>query len=92
MKLKHENYIEYKGKPLVREGEVLYYGFINDPFILRLDIVMRVKDGNPAIVFGGICPTNDVNKPIKQLQKQGLYEALDIGGEWLSHEIKKALS
>ncbi len=91
MNLKHENYIEYKGKPLVREGDVLYYGFVNDPFILRLDIVIKDANGNPALVFGGICPTNDVNKPIKQVQKAGLYEALDIGSEWLAHEIKKAL-
>ena len=41
MELKNKNYIEYKGKPLVREGDTLYYGFVNDPYILRIDIFMK---------------------------------------------------
>ncbi len=90
MELKHKNYIEYKGKPLVREGDVLYYGFVNEPYILRLDIFMKDANGDPTMVFGTICPTNDTNKVIKQLNKSGLYEALDIGGEWLDHQNKEA--
>ncbi len=89
MELKNKNYIEYKGKPLVREGDTLYYGFVNDPYILRLDIFMKDANGDPTMVFGTICPTNDTNKVIKQLNKAGLYEALDIGAEWLEQYNKE---
>jgi hypothetical protein len=41
------------------------------------------------MVFGTICPTNDTNKVIKQLNKAGLYEALDIGAEWLEQYNKE---
>lgn len=90
MELKNKTYVEYKGKPLVREGDVLYYGFVNDPYILRLDIFMKDAKGDPIMVFGTICPTNDTTKVIKQLNKTGLYEALDIGAEWLDHQNKDA--
>lgn len=89
MELKHKSYVEYKGKPLVREGDVLYYGFINDPYILRLDIFMTDANGDPTMVIGTICPSNDTKKVIKQLNKSGLYEALDIGAEWLDHQNNK---
>ncbi|MBQ3040866.1 MAG: hypothetical protein IJD42_04630 [Clostridia bacterium] len=89
MELKNKNYVEYKGKPLVREGDVLYYGFVNDPYILRLDIFMKDAKGNPTMVFVTICPTNDTNKVVKQVGKAGIYEALDVGAEWLEHYNKE---
>lgn len=89
MDLKDKCYIEYKGKPLVREGDVLYYGFINDKYILRLDIFMKDANNNPTMLFATICPTNDRNKVIKQVGKAGLYEALDVGAIWLEQCIKE---
>lgn len=88
MDLKNKNYVEYKNRPLVREGNVLFYGFVNDPYILRLDIFANDDNGNPKLVFGTICPTNDPTKVIKQLNKTGLFEALDIGAEWLEQANK----
>lgn len=90
MNLKNKNYIEYKGKPLVREGDVLYYGFVNDPYILRLDIFMKDANDNPTMLFATICPTNDTNKVTKQIGKAGIYEALDVGAEWLEQFNKEA--
>ena len=89
MNLKDKQYIEYKGKPLVRDGDVLYYGFANEKYILRLDIFMKDQNGNPTMLFATICPTNDRNKVIKQIGKAGIYEALDVGAEWLEQQNKE---
>ena len=33
-----EKFFEYKGKPLVRSGNTVYYGDINDPYVVCLTI------------------------------------------------------
>ena len=32
------SFLTYKGKPLVRKGNTLYYGDMNDPFVLMLSV------------------------------------------------------
>ena len=67
--MEKKSFIEYKGKPLVREGDVLYYGFPKEKYILRLDIFMKDANDNPTMVFATICPTNDQKKIVKQIGK-----------------------
>jgi len=89
MELKDKEYIEYKGLPLVKDGDVIYYGYANAKYILRLDIIMKDPQGNPSMIFITICPTNDMTKVIKQSTKTGLYDALDLGAEWLQQLYKE---
>ena len=47
-------YLEYKGKPLVREGNTICYGDMNEKCILVLEIMSyREVDGNklPDTIF-----------------------------------------
>ena len=81
--------VMYKGKPLVREGDVLYYGFPTDKYVLRLDIFMKDDKNNPTMVFATICPTNDPKKIVKQIGKSGIYDSLDVGAIWLDQCIKE---
>lgn len=87
--MEKKGFIEYKGKPLVREGDVLYYGFPKDKYILRLDIFMKDANDNPTMVFATICPTNDQKKIVKQIGKSGIYDSLDVGAIWLDQCIKE---
>ncbi len=34
-----EKFLEYKGKPLVRCGKTIYYGNMNDPYVICLNII-----------------------------------------------------
>ena len=61
------NYIEYKGKPLVREGNEIYYGFMSDKFYLYMLIM----------------PTDGSGKVEKQKMVTSLFEAFDLGTAWL---------
>ena len=38
MSEKKERFPEYKGKPLVRSGNTIYYGNMNDPYVIMLQI------------------------------------------------------
>ena len=40
---KKKKFLTYKGKPLIRCGQKLYYGNLNDKYILVLEVVETEK-------------------------------------------------
>ena len=85
----------YKGKPLVRCGDELYYGSMADRFVIRMQIKSKKKVGDTEIadkvVIQLLCTDPDLS-PRKQLvkssEKSGLYVALDIADVWLERALK----
>ena len=81
-------YLMYKGKPLVREKNVIVYGDMEDKFYLFL-MILTEKDVNgekiPDSILIQVLGTD--NKIIKQGEKKGLYNAFDIGTIWLERAI-----
>ena len=84
----------YKGKPLVRKDNELYYGWMTDPYVLYLQILTTAPvDGAemPDKVQVTLLST-DLSKPVKertarQSVRHGLYNALDIGSIWLEKAL-----
>ena len=85
-------YLEYKGKPLVREGNTICYGDMNEKCILVLEI-RSYKEVNghslPDKIFIQIIDSKDPTKIIKQGKKNGLNDAFSIGIVWLDMALKK---
>ncbi|MBQ3329671.1 MAG: hypothetical protein IJG87_00665 [Ruminococcus sp.] len=85
----------YKGKPLVRCGDELYYGSMADRFVIRIQIKTKKKVGDieiaDKVVIQLLCTDPDLS-PRKQLvkssEKSGLYVALDIADVWLERALK----
>ena len=85
-------YLEYKGQPLVREGDTICYGDRSEKCILVLEIMSYEKHGDkelPANIMIQIIDSNDPNNILRQGSKKGLYEAFSLGVVWLEHELKK---
>lgn len=88
-------FFTYKGYPLVRSGDQIYYGYMSDPYVIWIQILEKKEaDGDKAVSKVRVVQmdTNEPN-PIKAFVKNterecGLYEALDIANVWL----EKALS
>ena len=81
-------YLEYKGLPLVREGNTICYGDMNDKCILILEI-MSYKDELPDKILIQVLDPKDQTKILRQGSKEGLYEAFSLGLVWYEHEMKK---
>lgn len=91
MELNKDQYVLYKGLPLVRDGDVLCYGDLNEKYILTLNILAKDDKENPNMIMVQICHSNDRNKIVKGKQafKKDLFEALDLGGIWLEQILKE---
>lgn len=93
---KKGTFLEYKGKPLVRCGKTIYYGSMADPFVICLNILSeeKIKDlnvsGKVAIQLLDTDPNVSLkNKVVKKSEKEGLFNALDLGAVWLERALKK---
>ena len=86
-------YLEYQGKPLVREDNTIIYGDLNnDPCVLVLEIMSYTGEGEnkvPDVVLMQLVDAKDPNNIIKQGRKNGLHAAFDLGLIWLDVELKK---
>lgn len=86
-------YLIYKGKPLVREKNVICYGNMTDKCYLFMMILSTKTVGGkevPDNVLTQVLTTGDNPKIIKQGTKSGLYDAFDIGTIWLERALADA--
>lgn len=90
-----KEFLTYKGRPMVRMGDTIYYGSTADKYIVMLKINSTVKvDGNevPDKVTVQLLLSDQELKPkdrvVKSSEKQGLYNAMDVGSIWLERALK----
>lgn len=86
----------YKGKPLVRCGDVIYYGSMKDRYVVRLEIKSKkkVKDMDVADrVTIQLMLTDRAVRNRKQIvktsEKDGLYRAMDLADVWLNRALSE---
>lgn len=91
-----EKFLEYKGKPLVRSGNTIYYGDMNDAYVVCLNVKneSELKDIKLAgDVTIQLLATDETLSPkdriVKKSEKKGLFDALDLGATWLERQLKK---
>lgn len=83
-------YLIYKGKPLVREKNIICYGDMSEKCYLFLMILTNKKENGievPDRILIQILSTDEKQRIIKQGEKSGLYNALDIGMVWLERAL-----
>ena len=88
------NYLVYRGKPLIRSGNTLYYGDMKDEYIIMLQILGSKKDHDLDIsdrVMITLMRTDESLGPLERIvktgEKNGLYPAIDIASIWLERAL-----
>ncbi len=87
-------FLTYKGRPLVRSGNTLYYGSMAEDYVIMMQI-LSTKDENDMtmaekIQVQLIATDPDIrmkDRIIKKSEKIGLYNAMDIGSIWLERAL-----
>ncbi|MBQ7106496.1 MAG: hypothetical protein IJN93_03145 [Clostridia bacterium] len=89
-------FLTYKGKPLVRKGNEIYYGDMREKYVIKLEILSTKKEGDldaadkvKVLLLLSDTDLSYKSRIVKTSEKSGLYEAMDIGSVWLERELKK---
>ncbi len=93
-----QEYLTYKGKPLVRCGDEIYYGSMEDPYVIRMQVKTK-KEVNGVEIADKIAiqlmATDPNLSPRKQIvkssEKSGLYLAFDIAEIWLERALNNKI-
>ena len=83
----------YKGKPMVRRGDTIYYGDMKEKYIIIFTIKSKKKVGDLEVsdsVSIDLCTNRGVGKEkvIKKANRESLFEAIDIAEFWLEDAIE----
>ena len=84
----------YKGRPLMRKDNLVYYGSMADEFIIMLQVLetKEMNDLNLATKVSVQLQRTDPNckardRVVKKSEKEGFYTALDVGCVWLERAL-----
>lgn len=84
----------YKGRPLMRKDNYIYYGSMADPYIIMMQILETKKVGEVEVaskVSVQLQLTDPSvkarDKVTKRSEKDGVFTALDLGSVWLERAL-----
>lgn len=85
---------EYKGHPLQRKDNIIYYGSFADKYIIMMQILstQKVKDLDVANKVSVQLQLTDSeiksrDRIVKKTEKNGLYSAMDVATVWLERAL-----
>ena len=88
--------LSYKGRPLMRKDNLVYYGSMADKYIIMLQIMntKKVKDLDVATKVSVQLQLTDPDlksrdRVVKKSEKESLYAAMDIASIWLERALKE---
>ena len=92
--MSEEKVLTYKGHPLMRKDNLIYYGSMADSHIVMLQILETKKMGE-ADIATKVSVQLQLTDPsarsrdrvVKKSEKAGFYTALDVGCVWLERAL-----
>jgi len=86
--------LEYKGHPLRRKDNLIYYGSMADKYIVMLQI-METKPHNDLNLSSRVTVQLQLTDPdikskdrvVKKSEKKSLFEAIDVAAVWLERAL-----
>jgi len=86
--------LEYKGRPLQRKDNIIYYGSFADKHIIMLQILdtKKVKDMDVATKVSVQLQLTDPSvrsrdRIVRKTEKDSLYSAMDVAAVWLDRAL-----
>lgn len=86
----------YKGKPLIKQDNVIYYGNMDEKYVAMIQIVETAdKDGIklPSKLLVQLALTDPEikmrDKIVRKAEKNSLYDAIEIATVWLERALKQ---
>ncbi|MGI6039393.1 MAG: hypothetical protein GX257_03255 [Clostridiales bacterium] len=94
--MSEQKLLNFRGFPLLRQGNLIYYGNITDKYIIMMQIMdsTKVKDLEQSTKVLVQLQHTDPNirarnRVLKKSEKKGLYEAMDLASVWLTRALSE---
>lgn len=86
--------LTYKGHPLRRKDNLIYYGSMADKYIIALQVLSTQKEGDMDVA-SKVSVQLQLTDPdlksrdrvVKKSEKSNLYDAMDVGAIWLERAL-----
>ncbi len=89
------DFLTYKGKPLVRNGDTIYYGNMSDDYVIMMRITSKKEfeglDLAAKVTVQLLKTDPDASakeRIVKTSEKKGLFAAMDIAEIWLDRALR----
>lgn len=89
--------LEYKGRPLRRKDNLIYYGSMSDKYIIMLQITESKKVDDLDVATHVIVQLQltdpdlkSRDRVVKKSEKNSLYAAMDVATVWLERALATA--
>ena len=89
--------LTYKGRPLVRCKNDIYYGSLSDPYVIFMQVLTSKEENGVQVadrIHVTLLSTDTTKSPIERMKKQSdkndLWGALEIGTIWLEKSLLDA--
>lgn len=90
------DFLTYKGKPLVRKGKEIYYGDMAEKYIIKFDVLSEKEENGQKLpdrlsiqLLLSDTQLAEKDRVKKKSEKQGFFEAMDLGAVWLERALKE---
>lgn len=87
----------YRGKPFVRCGDIIYFGDMSEPYVIKLQIKSKENTNNlncaNKVAIQLLSTNTEISarkQVIKTGEKENLAVALDFAVAWLERELARA--
>ena len=84
----------YKGHPLMRKENIIYYGSMEDRYIIMMQILETKKEGDLEVATKVAVQLQQTSQTVrmkdrivKKSEKSSLWSAMDIASIWLSRAL-----
>ena len=91
-----EQFLTYKGRPLVRGGNTIYYGNMSDEYVCVLQILSEKEENGeqvPDKIQIQLLKTDPeipiMERFVKNGERRGFYNAMDMASIWLERALKE---
>ena len=82
-KKKEQTALIYNSRPLVKRGNEIIYGDINDKYYIHIRILDTEKEKDLELATEVVVSLMEGVRIVKKAEREGVYRALDIGAFWL---------
>lgn len=89
----NDKFFSYKGKPLVKNNDTIYYGSMLDDYVVMMHVKSHTQEGDSGekvpndITVSLMRTAKDISPKdmvVKTAEKVGMYNALEIADIWLT--------